>query len=221
MLRIGHRGACGRAPENTLASIEQAIACGCALTEVDVRRTADGQLVLLHDESVDRTTNGNGLVAEMALEDVRKLTCGGQPVPTLAEALHAAAGRIGLILELKAEGLAADVCATLRASGCPGPVIYASFLHDELRHVRRMDPDARTMVLFRRLPEDPAAVAIALRATHVGVRFDTASRPLVNRLRKAGLTVFVYTVNRPEDLQTARSLGVDGIVSDWPERIAS
>ena len=104
VLRIGHRGAAGHAPENTLASIEQAVALGCALTEVDIRRTADGYLVLLHDERVDRTTNGSGLVAEMDLEDLQKLDASeGQKIPTLEEALQAANGRVGLILEVKAE----------------------------------------------------------------------------------------------------------------------
>lgn len=220
VLRIGHRGAAGHAPENTLASIEQAVALGCALAEVDVRRTADGSLVLLHDKRVDRTTNGKGLVAEMGLEDLRKLDAGGRErIPTLEEALQAANGRIGLILEIKAEGLAYDICGIVRASGFTGPIIYASFLHDELQHLRRADPDARTMALFKKLPKDPAADAVRLQATHVGLRFNVATTPLVKALHKAGLVVFAYTVNKPKDIQRMRTLGVDGIVSDWPERI--
>jgi len=220
VLRIGHRGACGHAPENTLASIEQAIVFRCDLTEVDVQRTADGSLILLHDERVDRTTNGKGPVAEMNLEDVRKLDAGrGQNIPTLEEVLQTAHGRLGLILELKAEGLAYDVCGIVRASGFSGEIIYASFLHDELQHVRRADPDAKTLVLFKRLPKNPAAEATRLQATHVGLRFDTATLPLVKTLHKARLTVFVYTVNRPADIAKMRALGVDGIVSNFPEKI--
>lgn len=218
--RIGHRGACGHAPENTLASIERAIALGCALTEVDVRRTADGALVLLHDERVDRTTNGRGLVDEITLEDIRKLDAGGgQTLPTLEEALTAASGRIGLILELKAAGLAYDACAIVRASGFNGPVIYASFLHEELQHVRRADPDSKTLVLFKRLPKDPGTEAVKLQATHVGLRFDTVTRPLLNTLHKAHLTVFVYTVNRPADITKMKTFGVDGIISDFRNRL--
>jgi len=219
VFRIGHRGACGHAPENTLASIEKAISCACDLTEVDVQRTADGSLILLHDERVDRTTNGKGLVADMHLQDVRKLDTGGQQIPTFEEALQTAHGRIGLILELKAEGLAYDVCGIVCASGFPGEIIYASFLHDELQHVRRADPNARTLVLFKRLPKDPAAEATGLHATHVGLRFDTATLPLVKALHKARLTVFVYTVNRPADIARMRTLGVDGIVSNFPDKI--
>jgi len=220
ILRIGHRGACGHAPENTLASIEQAIALRCDLTEVDVRRTADGSLILLHDERVDRTTNGKGAVAEMDLEDVRKLDAGeGQTIPTLEEALRTAHGRIGLILELKAEDLAYEVCGVVRASGFPGELIYASFLHDELQHIRQADPEAKTLALFKGAPANPAAEAARIRATHVGLRFDTATLPLVKALHRAHLPVFVYTVNRPTDIARMRALGVDGIVSDVPERI--
>lgn len=219
VLRIGHRGACGHAPENTLASIEKAISIGCDFTEVDVQRTADESLILLHDERVDRTTNGKGAAAEMTLADIRKLDAGGgQVIPTLEEALATAGGRIGLILELKTEGLAYDVCGIVRASGFPGEIIYASFLHDELQHVRRADPDARTLVLFKRLSKDPAAEATRLQATHVGLRFDTATLPLMKALHKARLRVFVYTVNRPADIARMRALGVDGIVSNHPDR---
>ena len=220
VLRIGHRGAAGHAPENTLASIERAIAIGCDFTEVDVRRSADGSLVLLHDERADRTTNGQGPVADMNLEELRKLDAGrGQTIPTLEEALRTAHGRIGLILELKSEGLAYDICALVRAGGFSGAIIYASFLHDELQHVRRADPDARTLVLFKRLPRNHAAEATRLKATHVGLRFDTITPALVKVLHKAHLIVFVYTVNKPADIARMRALGVDGIASDFPDRL--
>src|SRR5262249_44955661 len=160
------RGACGHAPENTLASIKRAITLRCSLTEVDIRRTADDELILLHDERIRSTPNGRGLVSEMTLEEIRKLDVGGgQMVPTLEEALGAGSGRIGLILELKTEGLAYDVYAIVRASGFTRPLIYASFVHEELQHIRRIDPEAKTLVLFKRLPKDPGAVAVKLQAT--------------------------------------------------------
>ncbi len=220
ILRIGHRGAGGYAAENTLASIEQAIALRCAFTEVDVQRTSDDELVLLHDERVDRTTNGRGRVSELTLSDIRKLDAGnGQMVPMLEEALRAAKGRIGLILELKTKGLAYDVCAMVRASGQDRSVIYASFLHDELQHVRRIDPQADTLVLFKWFSKAPVAQAIRLQATHVGLRFNTATKRRVNALHKAGLTVFVYTVNKPSKIKEMKTLGVDGIISNFPDRI--
>jgi glycerophosphoryl diester phosphodiesterase len=220
ILRIGHRGACGYRPENTLASIEQAITLGCAFTEVDVRRTADDELVLLHDERVNRTTTGRGYVSELTLQDIRGLDAGGgQSPPTLDEVLKAASGRIGLILELKIEGLAYDVCAIVRASGFNRPVIYASFLPEELQHVRRANPDAQTMILFTRLPPNPGAVASRLHTTHVGLRLTTMTKPLVAALHHEGLIVFAYTANQPAEIRKMNLLDVDGIISDFPDRV--
>ncbi|MDF0674097.1 MAG: glycerophosphodiester phosphodiesterase family protein [Nitrospira sp.] len=220
MLRIGHRGACGYAPENTLASIERAIELRCAFTEVDIQRTSDDELVLLHDERVDRTTNGHGLVSDLTLSDIRKLDAGdGQRVPTLEEALRAAKGRIGLILELKTKGLAHDVCTIVGAGGLDRSVIYASFLHEELQHIRRIDPHADTLALFKWFSKVPVAAALKLQATHVGLRFNTATKRRVKALHKAELTVFVYTVNNPAEIKEMKTLGVDGIISNFPDRI--
>ena len=220
ILRIGHRGACGQAPENTLASIERAIALRCALTEVDLQRTSDDELVLLHDKRVDRTTNGRGRVCELTLPDIRTLDAGGgQSPPTLDDVLKVANGRIGLILELKTRGLAYDACAIVRGSGFTQPVIYASFLQEELQHVRRASPDAQTMILFTRLPTNPGAVAVRLHTTHVGLRLDTATKPLVTALHHEGLIVFAYTANAPDKINKMKALGVDGIISDFPDLI--
>jgi glycerophosphoryl diester phosphodiesterase len=220
ILRIGHRGACGHAPENTLASIEQAIVLRCALTEVDIQRTSDDELVLLHDERVDRTTNGRGRVADLTLPDIRTLNAGGgESPPTLDDVLKAASGRIGLILELKTGGSAYDVCAIVRGSGFTQPVIYASFLQEELQHVRRANPHAQTMILFTRLPANPGIVAVRLHATHVGLRLDTVTEPLVNALHNQGLIVFAYTANQPAQVSKMKRLGVDGIISDFPDLV--
>ncbi|OQW33034.1 MAG: hypothetical protein A4E19_06725 [Nitrospira sp. SG-bin1] len=220
VLRIGHRGACGYAPENTLNSIEQAIVLRCALTEVDIQRTSDDELILLHDERVDRTTNGRGCVSALTLSDIRMLDAGsGQNPPTLDDALKIANGRIGLILELKTGGLAYDVCATVRASGFNGPVIYASFLLEELQHVHQANPNAQTMILFTRLPATPGEVATGLHATHVGLRLDTVTKPLVTALHNQGLLVFAYTANQPVEVIKMKALGVDGIISDFPDLV--
>lgn len=220
VLRIGHRGAAGHAPENTLFSIQKAIDLGCDLVEVDVRCTCDGQLVLLHDERVDRTTNGTGEIAAMSLAELRTLDAGGgQRIPTLESALRMATGRVGLILELKASGIGEQVCELVRKTGFTGPVIYASFLHKEVLRLREAAPTAATMALFKKLPQDPVASAVHARATHAGLRWDTATKPTIKAFHGEDLHVFVYTVNKPKDIQRVLVLGVDGIVSDYPDRI--
>jgi glycerophosphoryl diester phosphodiesterase len=221
VLRIGHRGAAGYVPENTLASIEKAISFGLDFVEVDVQRTNDSHLVILHDERVDRTTNGTGLLSEMPLLAVRKLDAGaGQGIPTLGEVLQTANGRIGLILELKVQGLAAQTYQAVRGSGFAGPIIYASFIHSEMRSIRESDPQALTMALFGRLVKTtPAAAAQSVQATHVGFNYRVVTKSLVEACHQRGLVVFVYTVNERQDIQKQKSLGVDGIISDFPDRL--
>ncbi|MGH7230912.1 MAG: glycerophosphodiester phosphodiesterase [Nitrospiraceae bacterium] len=220
ILRIGHRGAAGHAPENTLAAIHKAIALRCDLVEVDVRRTRDERLILLHDEWVDRTTNGKGPIAQMSLKSVRQLNAGGgERIPMLEEALQTANHRIGLILELKTTDMGQETIALVRRSRFRGPLLYASFLAEDMRIVRAAEPQAATMTLLDDLPHDPVAQVLNSKATHAGLRFDTATTPLVEALHAAGVQVFVYTVNAHADIRRVRSLGVDGIISDFPDRI--
>ena len=221
VLRIGHRGAAGHAPENTLAAIQKGIALGVDFLEIDVRRTADGVLVALHDETVNRTTNGKGRVDCLSLQEVKKFNAGkGEHIPTLEEVLKVAAGEAGLMLELKVKEVAQQTVEVVREAGFRDPVIYASFLHDELKHVRTVDPGASLMVLFGGLSLASVARAIKYRPSHVGLRHDKATRPLVDAFHRADLLVFVYTANTPSAIQHARSINVDGVISNFPERIA-
>ncbi len=220
LLRIGHRGAGGHAPENTLAAIERGIALHSHLVEFDIRATSDGQLVLLHDATLDRTTNGHGAIADQIWNDVKQLTGGnGQHLPILADALRTTSGRIGVMIEIKTEGIATQVCRTVREVQLSGPVIYASFLHDELLAIRRENPQAQTMALIEGVPVNRTAFATDAQATHVGVAFETLTPSFLKALHNRALRVFVYTVNEPADIQTAKAMGVDGIISDYPERL--
>jgi len=220
MIRIGHRGAAGHAPENTVQAIEKAIALGADLVELDVRRTFDGHLVIIHDGAVDRTTNGHGAVAKLTLAEIGRLTIANDlRIPTLREAQETAAGHVGLLLELKAEGLAEQVWTEAHTSTATGVVIYASFFHAELLHIREIDPGAKTMALLEAVPVHPTAFAIDSQATHVGLAFDCLTAPFVQALHHADLPVFTYTVNELADIARARALRVDGIISDFPERI--
>ena len=177
--------------------------------------------MLLHDETVDRTTNKTGLVAGMSLEQVQRLDAGnGQRIPTLEEALEIAAGAIGVILELKVEGIGNDACAIVKRTGFRDPLIYASFLIDELHRVRQTDPLAKLMVLLpRRLPRDPVADVVAVRASHVGLHFSSVTPALLQTYHNVGRLVFTYTVNEPRDIERMRNMGLDGIISDFPDRI--
>jgi glycerophosphoryl diester phosphodiesterase len=203
-----------------LAAIRKGIILGVDFVEIDLRRTADGVLVVLHDETVNRTTNGKGRVDRLSLQQLKKLDAGnGEQIPTLDEVLKEVAGRAGLMLELKAAGIAQATVVSVHGAGFKNPVIYASFLHDELTHVRTVDPAAHVMVLFGRLPRDPVAHAKQYGPSHVGLRHDTATRRLVDAFHHANMLVFVYTANSPGDIRHALSVGVDGVISNFPERV--
>ncbi|MCS6296329.1 MAG: glycerophosphoryl diester phosphodiesterase [Nitrospira sp.] len=221
ILRIGHRGAAGHAPENTLAAIWKARSFHADFVEIDLRETSDGHLVLLHDETIDRTTNKSGTLAELSLEQVQRLDAGNwQRIPTLEEALDISGKAMGVILELKVEGIGNEACAIVKRVGFSGPLIYASFLLAELHRVRQADPAAQIMVLqHRHLPLDPVAEVVALHASYVGLHYSTVTPALLQTYHDLGKHVFAYTVNDPKDLRRMRELGVDGIVSDFPDRI--
>jgi glycerophosphoryl diester phosphodiesterase len=191
------------------------------MVEVDVRETGDGHLILLHDDLVDRTTNKTGPVAEMSLEQVQRLNAGEwQRIPSLEEALEVATGKVGMILELKVEGIGAEASSIVKRIGFTGSLMYASFLQQELMRVRQAEPGALMMMLMdEQLPKDPLADAVALRASHVGLHYSTVTPRLIQTCHNVGLQVFAYTVNSLEDIQKMKTLSLDGIISDFPDRI--
>ena len=221
-LKIGHRGAAGHAPENTLAAVRKGIALGVDFVEIDIRRTADGRLVVLHDATVNRTTDGKGRIESLWFQDLEKLDAGdGERIPTLAEVLKVATGKTGLMVELKIRGAGQQTVETVREAGFKGPVIYASFFHDELTHMRKADPDASLMVLFGSLSRASVSRAIKYGSSYVGLPHNKATGPLVNSFHRAGLLVFVYTANDSEDIRRVLSFGVDGVISNFPDRIVN
>lgn len=222
ILRIGHRGAAGHAPENTLAAIRKGIALGVDFVEIDVRCTADGVLVVLHDSTVNRTTNGKGSIDRLSLRDVKALDAGnGEDVPTLEEVLSVVAGQTGLMVELKIKGVAEKTVELVQTAQFKEPVIYASFLHEELAIIRSIDAQASVMLLFGRLPRAPVVRAMKYSPSHVGLRHDTISRRLVEAFHDEDMLVCVYTVDKIRDIERARSAGVDGIISNVPEQVVS
>jgi glycerophosphoryl diester phosphodiesterase len=157
----------------------------------------------------------------MTLAELQRFDAGkGEQIPTLEDALRTATGRIGLMLEVKAQGIGEQVFTTVGRSRFTGTTIYASFVTDDILGIKHIEPQAKTMqLLARRLPNQPVPFVKAARASHVGLRHNTVTRPLVDAFHRAAIQVFVYTVNDPSDIRTIRSFGVDGIISDFPDRL--
>ena len=208
---IGHRGARSLAPENTLASIRAAKACGADLVEVDVRLTKDGFLVVIHDETIDRTTDGSGKVEEMTLEDISLLDAGsGERVPTLTEAARLAQElKIGIVVEMKEEGLEDLVVGELSGRRA----IVTSFRHESVREIKDLS-DLKTGIIISSLPINPVDLALAAEADSIFPRI--ISPNLFKKARRAGIEVYPWTINDPDQVRWLNRLGADGIVTDDP-----
>ncbi|MCC7492772.1 MAG: hypothetical protein IT204_10510 [Fimbriimonadaceae bacterium] len=216
---VGHRGAAALVPENTLPSFEHAIALGCEATECDVRLTADGHLVICHDETVDRTTNGSGRVADLTLAEIRDLDAGGGAVmPTLAELLAVVAGRILLLCELKGPGTPEPAVAAVRAAGLPGQVVFTSFELDRLTAVRQAGAALRLAGIFSH-PPDAATVArlVTLGAEAADVHYRNLTPQFVATAHAAGLRCRGWNPDTVDEIRQTIALGVDSVSSNRPD----
>lgn len=209
MLVIGHRGMAAQ-PENTLVSFKEALK-HADMIELDVRRCKTGELVVIHDDSVDRTTNGKGKVHQLTLSEIRELAVGKEKVPLLDEVLEL---ECPINIEIKGVGIVKDI-ATLQHQ----ELHVSSFNRNELMELRRLNQDISIGCLFNALGIGMISFArkIQAQAIHPHVRF--VSRKMVRQAHDAGLKVYVYTVNTVKGMERMRSLGVDGIFTDYPERM--
>jgi glycerophosphoryl diester phosphodiesterase len=223
LLCIGHRGAMGHAPENTLLSIHKALELGAPCMEMDVY-SVDGRLVVFHDSRLERTTNGMGYLLDQNFNDLRKLDAGnGEKIPTLKEAFEAINLKAGVNIELKGPNTAVPVVgfiAKMREIGWHDDLLLvSSFNHRELSLVRRLDPRIKLGAMIVGLPIDDAAFARSLGAYSVHLSLDFIDHRFVKDAHNRGLRVFVFTVDHPEDIKKMIELGVDGVFTNYPERV--
>jgi glycerophosphoryl diester phosphodiesterase len=231
VLAIGHRGAAGHMPENTMPSFERALALGADALEFDVALSRDGIPVVIHDDTLERTTTGCGLVEDLLFDDLCKLDAGawkGVPtrLPALAEVLKEFAPRTLLNLEIKASlrrALLVEACVDqVVRRNARRAVVFSSFDHDALRLVRHLMPDARIGVLGDMAGIESAfACAAEIGAQNIHPPIFLVSRALVARAHAAGLEVWTWTANSPDAIEHAIEAGVDGIFSDFPERVVA
>lgn len=225
-LCIGHRGARGHAPENTLLSIDTGIRLGADMIEFDVQRCED-QLVVIHDPRLERTTNGKGRVEDARFDYLRGLDAGqGQQVPTLQEVLDLVEARVSVNVEIKsAGGTAGRVATVLREALADGwsasQFLVSSFHLPELYEFKQAVPEIPIAALVCGVPLDWAACAAELGAHALNVSGEFADVRLLQDAHSRGIKVYVYTVNHPDDIRTLRDAGFDGVFSDYPDRVLS
>lgn len=232
---IGHRGAAGYAPENTLASIRAAAALGIRWVEFDARLTADGEIVLFHDEQLERTTNGVGRVADLSLADLRELDAGawfGEPfrgarIPTLSEVL-ALLGTLGMRanVEIKPdagrEQQTGDAVARTLAREWPRELplpIVSSFKIESLTAARELLPDVPHALIVVDVPPDWRQCLEALGCTALHCADRGLTRDLAGEIRAAGYGLRCYTINDGETAERLFDWGVEAVFSDYPDRI--
>ena len=227
---IGHRGAAGLVPENTLPSFKRALELGCPMLELDVHRVTDSHrrphLVVLHDEDLARTTNGSGDIATQTLTELRTLDAGnGERVPLLDEvaeliAQHDAETNSQTLLNVELKG-ADTAAATARfAAQHPGlALLVSSFDHTELHAYRKRRPDDWVAPLYGRYDPNWRETAAALRACAVNLNWRLATPARVRAMREADLHVFVYTVNQLRTARRLAGMGVSGVFTDRPDRL--
>ncbi len=215
MIIIGHRGARATRPENTIAALWEG-SRWADYVEIDVRISRDSVPVVIHDPTLDRTTNGSGLVSGHTLTELKALDAGaGEPIPTLAEVLALDLGDCGLVIELKEGGYEEQVAALVKESGL-SKVMVVSFDADCLRRVAPLLPDAGIGYIFRSPGADPVRVAASIPASYILLRFIDVTEELIRAAGKASLKVIAWTLNSEEVFEEASEIGVDGIVTDDP-----
>lgn len=234
---VGHRGACGRAPENTEDSFRLAAVLAADAVETDIRRCRDGALVLIHDATVDRTTNGTGAVRELDLAAIQALDAGawfgtdfaGERIMTLDEGLTLFRNlNLKTVLELKEQETSEEVASVIRRHGMAGATHIVSFQPDAIAALKAVAPeitatlilDPRTDIFRTAAPnKEIAALVAACGAEGVGLYHTVAGQALVESLHGAGIAVSALVVNRRPEIVKALRLGVEGVITDFPDRV--
>ncbi len=238
MLVIAHRGSSAQAPENTMAAFRLAAEAGADMIELDVRLTADGALAVIHDRRLQRTTNGRGPVRRQTAPRLTAFDAGswfsrrfaGERIPLLAEVLEELPHSLGVNIEVKTDGeprwrsrMAPILVDTLRRHAHGRTVLVSSFNHPLLRRIRALDASIPTGalavpvrdVVFRRPSSHARRLAVS---AFICSRSRLRKRHVVNA-HACGLQVYVYGVNTARDLVRPRRYGVDGIITDHPDRM--
>lgn len=245
--RFGHRGAAGTHPENTLPSFEAALELGAEAFELDVHRTADGEIVVFHDDTLERTTDGRGAIRERTLEELAGLDAGygfspdggrtfpfrgrGIRIPTLRDVLQAFP--VPVIVEIKQVDppIEEDLARLLQSMKASSRVLVFSLHQEALDRYRALHEEQATgfgpddvAEFLRRAGSDdwegyrPPGVAFAVPVRWHGTQI--VSGPFVDAAHRAGCEAFVWTINDPREMRDLLDLGVDGLISDYPERLS-
>lgn len=222
MIKIGHRGASGHAPENTLESFRKALEMNVDAIELDVHLTSDDQIVVIHDETIDRTTIGSGAVKDLTLREIRSFS--GNSVPTLPEVLTFIDKRCIVNIELKGEGTALPVVSLIddfvqSKNWNYDHFLLSSFDWTALQMVREQNQQIPLGVLTATDLNLAIGFATFINAETIHPHFHLLDKQNTLRMQQHGFSVMTWTVNEPEDIDLVKSYNVNGIITDYPDRL--
>lgn len=229
-LKIGHRGAAGHEPENTLRSFQKAIDLGMDMIELDVHVCKSREVVVIHDATINRTTNGKGTVSGKSLQELQELNAGKrEKIPTLVEVLNLVQRKVKINIELKgkhtAEPVAKIINASVRQKWQYDDFLVSSFNYQELQYFHVLQPDVPIGILVKlgvsqKKEIDQALImALKLHAYSLNLPFQYVTPRLVEQVHQLGFKVLVWTVNKTKAIEKVKNLNADGIISDYPDRL--
>ncbi len=224
---VAHRGASAYAPENTLASMKKAIEMNADMSELDVQETADGEIILLHDGSLKRTAGVDKNIWETNYADLKGLDIGtwfseeykNEPIPTIKEVIDLVKGKMKINIELKANGhekmLAERTLRIVEANNFLDQVVFTSFKFAEADKIRELNPKAIVGYIFGRLPKDVDVFTADVNILSANIK--TVDAEFMKKAKANGKEVAVWTVNKPEDMKRMIELGVEQIITNYPD----
>ena len=221
ILKIAHRGASGYAPENTLAAFEKAVALGVDMIEFDVRMTRDRELVIFHDSRISRVTNGKGSLKRYTYQQLSQFHVQGFPIPKLSDALAVIGDKCQINIEIKQRGLADDIAAIVKNFNLHQKILISSFIHSELVRIRTVDRDLRVAVLLSSGASCRSAIKLAkkLEAEALNIPLNKCNPRFIRAVKNAGIKLNVWTIDEYEEISWLKELGIDGIYTNYPDRI--
>lgn len=231
VLIIGHRGANSVAPENTLKSFQKAIELGVDCIEFDVHESKDGEIVIMHDEDIFRTTSQqyHALIKDMTLEELRELDCGeGEKIPTFRELIAISKGKIGLNCEIKAEGIAQKIVDIIKESDIIESTLVSSFIHQELLDIQKIDPNIKLASLepagkgrLSHWENKEAMINKAVKNKFYAINplYKLVDRKFIEYAHEKNLKVFPWTVDSGIAMKKMISIDSDGIITNDISRL--
>lgn len=218
--KIGHRGAMGHAPENTLSSVKKALELGVDMIEIDVVTCKSGELLVFHDEHLGIRTNGVGRLLDKTYNEIRKfLVHDKEKIPTLEEVFKLVRGKVSIMLDVKSKNIARRLVVLITRYGLEDSVVVSAFRPSIIKEVKKLHPGIKTSLNMYFRPLSLSWFVRRHQLDYLKPHKRLVSASFMEQAKELGLPVYVWTLNHEEEIKHYKSLGVDGIISDYPDLI--